>query len=1333
MKKIVWVMVVMMIMMLQQVGALEEGDIIPHGDRHKSENKEPAPAPVPAPEPEVEPEAEIAPFATEESDEDLVGKIIPPSEAPFFREGESVWATYARTSTEDVNPDDLYRYYISKPNDKQVSPTSPQNLPSPAPQREASRQFFASLSETFKRSIFSIASPIISALSDAIPRVESVKGAPDTEPKGETFTTMPPGTKIKEPVDDPFEGIGYEPKPEDIAYFKGPDGRVYVAPVGAPSIRNEYFIIDIFGQRKEEGEKQTFTEDKLKEEGYIRMHPDKAKIVFEAQRKKARELAAHFKEQLKNIEAARMTGEKGAPIAGGVPAYTPTEPPKPVKIETGLGFRDNNDRLIEVTEVKKGRVYFTANGQAQASATEAEFKGLFNAEIKEYDDTIRSAWVEAEKARKAEFEAQRVAEAAKKVEGVPSPAGVEPKPAEPSIELNKDFVKNGNTYRVLEVYKVSEVEFVRFTKDGIQYNMRKDKFLNEEIKDAKPAEKGKEVAPVAKPEAPKAEAKPDFKKIIDTLFGDKKQFDTPGGTNYKIQEKEGKYVLTITRQIGINGPEELKDLTAGQLVEKLKEEGVRIAEPAEAITEPSAEAAKGTFETAGATTVLDRAGFEQKLRESGIPQAKINDLANTYMQRRDLTKPDNLNYELGTFKAGDKHRVVQIVLGAIVIAEDEDIGKARATAKARAEKHLSDNKDNNIKFNYLQYGRDIIEQVYGFKGGNLEHSKPTYHYKGKPYELKDPAKNLFRHESEDGYRELRIMEGHGAYELDVKTKDSKEVGKEITFYQFKNGRKVEVDSFEDDPEKPNDAFDKASNADPAKALQRRDFLIKALPLLQEAGVDFEDEKTIIEGGAVPKIYNTGKGFLLREYSRKDKDSTGAEHPIKIMEVLKGELTSGGGGLNTEKDHTITSIRDDNKLDRYYEQKSGKKNEFIYHHNPKTGELTHFTSLSHELDTLRLPPLPGLKPTPGELPKDRIPTTREIFGDTIGQNVFGTRFNIIKTSQGQNLIEVIPPGKDSSGKPTPGVYSNYDQGMPAPFGNPEFLDKNGKKIELSVTDLEDAKHYFALAKVSAEKYVNQLGTTLLKMAVTAGRGALGIAYITYQALPGVLSYYNQFKGLAAYGSLFGVEEWVPGWKEEVNNVFCNTVLLSELSKCPQSAICSRYSDVGGRSGSIVITSPPFAGTPQAGIHLEAEKSKPVTFFNATSKNNEQLVLYKVTYSLTNTGEKNMNYNLEFKGETTAKWFPEDKTLSSGQSDGRRPADPLLKYSKTDYGQICLGFNPRLRTFSGKRIGHFCADITEYKGDATRPYTQQTAETPTQPTETGAAPTAPPQPPGEGESV
>lgn len=229
---------------------------------------------------------------------------------------------------------------------------------------------------------------------------------------------------------------------------------------------------------------------------------------------------------------------------------------------------------------------------------------------------------------------------------------------------------------------------------------------------------------------------------------------------------------------------------------------------------------------------------------------------------------------------------------------------------------------------------------------------------------------------------------------------------------------------------------------------------------------------------------------------------------------------------------------------------------------------------------------------------------------------------------------------------------------------------------------------------------------------------------------LLSAYDEYKGIGQVTAMFfpDYNEWTKEVRNTLSQAFCGFV---SIQNCFESAICGAVLDVS--SGNVisgnVLLGRGANGQPLPAGHLSAQRSLPVTLkglnydllrsivgseiivLNGKTINISEVDtttlpagdfrLYTIQYAITNIhADKEMTFNLEFKGKTTRKYFSPDKKLKSGET----VRGTIEAYSGTEYDKLCMTFNPSLPAdtqviVQPRMVNKLCKPIAEYAGGAT----------------------------------
>jgi hypothetical protein len=203
------------------------------------------------------------------------------------------------------------------------------------------------------------------------------------------------------------------------------------------------------------------------------------------------------------------------------------------------------------------------------------------------------------------------------------------------------------------------------------------------------------------------------------------------------------------------------------------------------------------------------------------------------------------------------------------------------------------------------------------------------------------------------------------------------------------------------------------------------------------------------------------------------------------------------------------------------------------------------------------------------------------------------------------------------------------------------------------------------------------------------------------------YFQQYKGMAGWSSLFFDEEFLEDWKQGVNTFFCNIILGG--TDCWVSKICGSYADITPSKNGVLFTSSAGGGIePMA--HIEGQRSLPIETPEGQSW------IYTITFGIRNSGDETMSYNVRFSGpQKSAVWWDSPQPLPKGLTASATGGSALIKHSNNDYREVCLEFSPAIRPFGstdiiGGGVSKICNNIVQPSGTATAPYS--TANTTTQ---------------------
>lgn len=282
--------------------------------------------------------------------------------------------------------------------------------------------------------------------------------------------------------------------------------------------------------------------------------------------------------------------------------------------------------------------------------------------------------------------------------------------------------------------------------------------------------------------------------------------------------------------------------------------------------------------------------------------------------------------------------------------------------------------------------------------------------------------------------------------------------------------------------------------------------------------------------------------------------------------------------------------------------------------------------------------------------------------------------------------------------------------------------NEAALKATVTDEGQRKK---LAKEQADKQLKEAGVEMWKTYGSSGLCSKGFG--TCAAV--FMKAYDQYTGWARLTTLLWSDygEWAEKNRATIQKALCDTMLIPTRG-CITSKICAFTMPIQA-DNTLVGVGP--TGEPTATATVTAERTPPVTVNGLTggqlndilgsntiivggtaySTDNapQPLTLwrYKIHYSLTNILDKDLQYNIVFKGpDRTASYYPNDKTLP--QRRGTR--GDISKYSATKYDKVCLTLNPGIPThnrqtattnimpfgsYAPTLTKELCQPITEYQ--------------------------------------
>ncbi len=239
------------------------------------------------------------------------------------------------------------------------------------------------------------------------------------------------------------------------------------------------------------------------------------------------------------------------------------------------------------------------------------------------------------------------------------------------------------------------------------------------------------------------------------------------------------------------------------------------------------------------------------------------------------------------------------------------------------------------------------------------------------------------------------------------------------------------------------------------------------------------------------------------------------------------------------------------------------------------------------------------------------------------------------------------------------------------------------------------------KKMLEKAKQKMITIYLTLPVSVGKkiSAMG----TWRFL-GVLTHsFNQYKGFAYLSALIFDSDYLQEAakrKQEIQDKFC---VIGGLKECWTSHICEGF--ISSSPSNYMLTKGPDTAAPMGAALLVGERSDSIEFKGLTRQELVDLFgeqtfidgvkvdftdpkldikkmevitmwLYNAQMRVNNPLDRDLHVNVEFRGpERRARWFSDWKYLKPGQGATRH----FIKYSTTDYNQICLVFKEKIDEF------------------------------------------------------
>lgn len=326
---------------------------------------------------------------------------------------------------------------------------------------------------------------------------------------------------------------------------------------------------------------------------------------------------------------------------------------------------------------------------------------------------------------------------------------------------------------------------------------------------------------------------------------------------------------------------------------------------------------------------------------------------------------------------------------------------------------------------------------------------------------------------------------------------------------------------------------------------------------------------------------------------------------------------------------------------------------------------------------------------------------------------------IKNSNGENIAGINEKGEylvwNSEKKEWGRVTSSqFESRIREEYKN-DLISKGVDAVEAEKLAAAEAER--TAKEVEAQKVSSGLGT--------------GFTGTVWQSIGLVLKAYDNYQGVGRFVLVAWPEygEWSAKWRQQISQTFCGFV---SIQNCFESVICGAILDVSPGNtiaGNVLFGRSP-SGQPLAAGTINAERSLPIILkgmekeklqevlgselvlignqlinlseVDTTTLPAQELRLYKIQYAITNTLDRELTYNIEVKGKTTRKVYPNDKKLKPGETAKKT----IEAYKTTKYDEVCLTFKPSLPAGTGstllvapKMVNQLCKPIIEYAGGAT----------------------------------
>ncbi len=197
-------------------------------------------------------------------------------------------------------------------------------------------------------------------------------------------------------------------------------------------------------------------------------------------------------------------------------------------------------------------------------------------------------------------------------------------------------------------------------------------------------------------------------------------------------------------------------------------------------------------------------------------------------------------------------------------------------------------------------------------------------------------------------------------------------------------------------------------------------------------------------------------------------------------------------------------------------------------------------------------------------------------------------------------------------------------------------------------------------------------------------------------------FNAYKGLAKLGALiFDPDDLarVQKRKQEIQEQFC---VIGGLAQCVTSLICEGWT-LKPDADNFVLTKGPDNGVPTGTALIVGERSNPIQFKTTDRQELIDLLgdyayingvkvdfatadlsklgtltmwLYSANLRVNNPLNKDLHVNIEFRGpEKKGRWYSDWRKVKKGEGVTKS----FIKYSTTDYNQICIIFKENIEEF------------------------------------------------------